>query len=789
VPDVSELTEMLRQRARAALPPKEGRVHLEELEQPVEILWDRWGVPHIYANGTHDLFFAQGYVAASERLFQIELMVRIGAGRLSELFGELTLPLDRFVRTMGWNRAAARMVNGWDDLSWEMSTAFADGIRAWTDRMPARPIEYEILQLDPFRPEGREGAELMTAASVLLAYGLSTNWDNELLRIELADRLGWEAMSDLFPDIAPEPAAAVAGKESGRAGRRAVLDLLLQAPISPKGQGSNNWVVHGRRSATGMPLLANDPHLFVQCPSIWFEAHLSAPGIDVSGVTLPFSPGVVIGHNERIAWGFTNVGGDTQDLFLERLNPEGTAALFEGLWEPLATFREPIFLRGREEPDVVEARESRHGPILDSYLIGIGDPEVAEGGIRETYALSWVGLAEGVAPSTLYRLDTAEDFAQFRAAASLWASPGQNMVYADVDGNIGYQCTGWYPVRRRGDGSVPVPGWTDAFEWDGFVPFDELPFAYNPDEGFLATANNKIHDEAYPYLIGTDFMPPFRVRRITELITARPKHDVDSFAAMHGDTASLPARDIVPLLLTVEPGDDRQKAALALLAQWDLDLRADSAAAAIYEVWCCRLGDAILEPRLGPELHAHYFGRRHWTNAFHYQVLANLLAHPTATWFGKDGVETRDEVLRRALDVALDELTEAMGEDMAGWSWGAIHRVTFVGRLAAVPDLAELFTAGRAEWGGDEQTVCQGMYEPGTGYDVVVIPSWRQIVDLGDLDRSVGVHTVGQSGNPASPHFADQFELWSTGRYHPLPFSRAAVEGALESRQELSPDD
>jgi len=688
---------------------------------------------------------------------------------------------------VGWNRAARRLTEQWDDLSWEMAESFSAGARAWLSRMPARPVEYDILQLDPYLPEGQESAEMGAGGSILMAWGLSTNWDAELLRAEIADRMGWEAMTALFPELGPEPGVVMPGKDGGTANRRRAIDLLREAPLFPKGQGSNNWVVAGRRSATGKPLLANDPHLFAQLPSIWYEIHLSAPGIDVRGVALPFLPGVVIGHNDRIAWGITNLGGDTQDLFLERLSEDGSAALYNGAWEPLTTHREEIAVRGRPEPEVVEARETRHGPILDSYMIGVGDPTVVEGGIRETYALRWASLDEGSKPSTLHALNTAGNFEEFRAALSGWVTPGANFVYADVDGNIGYQSTGWHPIRKKGDGTVPVPGWTDEYEWEGSVPYEELPFSYNPDEGFLATANNRIHDDSYPYLLGKDFLPPFRVRRVVELLTATEMHDVESFRRMHTDTVSLPAREILPRLVALEPATDRQKQALALLAEWDCDLRADSAAAAVYEVWCCRIADAILLPRLGEELHRHYLARRQWTNSFHYQVLPHLLAYPTATWFGSEGVDARDELLRKALDTALDELTGALGEDVSAWTWGGIHRVRFRGQMARVPDLAELFTGGEAPWGGDEQTICQGMYEPGGDYDVVVVPSWRQIIDLSDLDASVGTHTVGQSGNPASPHFNDLFPLWSTGQYHPLPFTRAAVEAATESRLDLLP--
>jgi penicillin amidase len=717
----------------------------------------------------------------------MELAYRLGSGRLSELFGEFTVSLDRFVRTVGWNRAAARQRSAWDERSREIQAAFHAGTRAWIDAMPARPVEYEVIDLQPWLPESPDAPEI-AAPQVFLAWSLSGNWDTELLRAEVADQLGWDAVLDLFPDLPSEPGPVLAGRDAGPGGRRTALDLLREAPDLPRGQGSNNWVVAGSRSVTGKPLLANDPHLNVAMPSVWFEIHLTAPGIDVSGVALPFAPGVIIGHNARIAWGFTNVGGDTQDLYLERLSDDGTAARYESAWEPLTTYREDISVRGRGEPEVVVARETRHGPILDAYLVGVPDPTVVEGGIRDTYALRFAGLERGIQPSVVDALNRAADFESFRRAVRDWDSPGQNMVYADVDGAIGYQSTGLHPIRRRGDGTVPVPGWTSEFDWDGWVPFGELPWSLDPEQGYLATANNKPHDEAYPFLLGRDFLPPFRARRIVQLLTARDTHDIDSFAAIHTDTASLPAAEIVPLLLETEPETERQKRAMALLAGWDHDLSADSAAAAIYQVWSGRIAEAVLKPRLGDRLFEHYYARREWTNAFQYQVLPNLLRYPTAAWFGGDGAAARDLVLRDALDAALDELAERMGDDPAGWSWGRIHRVKFASQLAFVPGLAAVFTGGECPVGGDEQTVMQSMFEPGGGtYDAAIVPSWRQIVDLSDFDRSVGTHTVGQSGNPASPHYRDLFALWSSGRYHPLPFSRAAVEEAAESTLTLRP--
>ncbi|MFB3738569.1 MAG: penicillin acylase family protein [Candidatus Velamenicoccus archaeovorus] len=778
---MSEWVEQVRAAAMAALPPVEGELEVSGLSGPVEVLRDRWGVPHVVAPTVEDAYLAQGFVQASERLFQIDAALRLAGGRLATMFGDPVLPMDRFARTVGWNRAGRRVAEAYDDLSHRMMRSFIAGAHAWLERMPAAPVEYAVLGLEPELPADEAS---WAAATVYLAWSLSGNWDDELLRAELAETLGWDVVRDLFPGTPPAPGSLPAGTLPVSP---TAAELLDGVPPRPRGLGSNAWVVGPSRTGTGSPLLANDPHLVSQMPSVWIEVHLSAPGLDVSGVALPFSPGVIIGRSPRHAWGLTNVGGDTQDLYVERLSDDGSAAWYDGAWEPVTVREERIEVRGRDEPEILRVRETRHGPILDAYLVGVRQPRVIEGGLRHAYALRWVGLEHAVEPSTVHRMATAGSFAAFREAVRTWACPGQNIVYADADGTIGYQCTGRYPVRRASDGTLPVPGWDPAFEWDGCVAFDELPWAQDPPDGVLVTANDRPYADGFPHDLGRDFSSPDRAVRIAERLAAEPVHTPETFAAIQLDTVSAVAARIAGLLAEVEPATERQRRALELLRGWDGDLAADSAAAALYEVWSIRIAHEVVLPRLGERLFEHYYARRQGPNAFQARVLEVLLRVPSERWFGGPGRAARDEVLRRALDAALDELTEALGDDPAAWRWGALHRVVPAGPLAMIEDLAPMFTGGVVELGGDGTTVLQGAFEPGGPYDVVVLPSWRMIADPADPDGALGVHTTGQSGHPASPHWNDLLPLWAAGSHHPLPMSGPAVRAAAGSVLRLAP--
>lgn len=759
----------LRTMARAALPPLEGELEVAGLREPVEVLRDRWGIPYVSAGSLEDLWFAQGFVTASERLFQIDLALRAAGGRLSELFSELTLAQDRFARVVGFNRIGSAEAGRWNERSRAMVGRFVEGVRAWVSAAPAPPVEYALLAVPPDLPADL-GA--WAAAFAYAAWGLSGNWDSELLRVHLAERFGPEAVADLLPPLPSDPPGIAAGALAGR-----LLDALPRA----RGEGSNGWVVDGSRTATGKPLLANDPHLLVQQPSPWFEIHLRAPGYQARGAAFPFAPGILVGLTTHHAWGITNVTGDVQDLYEERLNAEGTAAEVDGAWEPVTVHREEIAVRGGA-PVGLDVRETRHGPLLEAETIGVGSVDYAP--LDRAYALRWTAADGLLEPSALVDVATATDFATFREALRGVSCPGQNVVYADVDGAIGCQLTGRYPVRRAGDGRAPVPGWNSDHEWDGWIAYEDLPWSANPDHGYLVTANNRTHDDAYPHLIGHDFHAPFRARRIVELIeTASEPLSVDELARFQADTVSLPARALLPRLLAVSPRGEDQRWAIELLRGWDGDQRPDSVAAAIANAWLARLAWSLL----GADEDRAAFDRYHaWREAFVCLALPALLEREVPAWASEHG-EGWDAVLAEALTEALDLLAGRLGPDRDAWRWGSLHPVRFAHPLARMPGLAPVFVAAEHELGGDEQTVLQGGFDARDGFEAAVVPSWRLVADLGDVDRSMAILTTGQSGNPASPHWNDQAASWIAGTLRPAPVTRPAVEAAAERRLALRP--
>src|SRR6478736_221630 len=715
------MSDPMRAMAEASLFPLDGELRAVGLTGAVTVERDAYGIPRITANTLDDLWFAQGFVTAGERLFQLELALRLATGRLSEIFSELTYHDDVFMRTIGLNRAGAMHVEDWTETDHSMHARFRAGVAAWVDQMPAKPVEYQLLDLEPAIPDDPAP---YGAAIALLAWNLSSNWDAELLRAELDDAI-----------------------------HHATTDLLLPSS-SRGGVGSNNWAVAGTRTASGKPLLAGDPHLLVTQPGTWVELHLRAPGYDARGVALPFLPGIILGATPHHAWTATNVTGDSQDLFEEQLNDDGTAARFRDGWEALTIHDEPISVRGDAEPRILKVRESRHGPILTHGIGGVSQTVYRP--IERTYALRWTGHDATLRPSVTLEAARVTDAEGFRAAVLQIACPGQNFVYADVDGAIAYQCTGRFPVRANGDGTRPVPGWDGEHEWTGWIAAEELPYEVDPERGWLATANDDIQPSGYPHLIGADFHRPARRNRIVELLTERDDHDVATMRAMQTDTVSRTVDGVLPGLLKLHPGDDDQREVLDRLARWNGDLAPDSEEAAIYELWLSAIMRRLVGDRIGDELFVAYTGFR---EIFVGETLPAMLAHST------------DRVDPEALRAALQEAIELAD----GRPWGEIHALVLAHPLARIPGLDQLFTAARIPLGGDESTICQGAMDPLRGHTPAVIPSWRAVWDLADLERNVAVVPSGVSGNPASPHWADQAPLYAAGEARPAGFGTPAV--------------
>jgi len=778
---------------RRNFPAINGTINVAGLQAPVEIYRDSWGIPHIYASNSHDLFFAQGYVHAQDRFWQMEFWRRIGSGRLSEVLGKTTLEQDRFIRTIGWHRTAAQEWEQLDDEVRAVLEAYAEGVNAYISTRRGRlGLEFTILGLTgvKFEPEPWSPLNTLTWAKVM-AWDLGGNMDDELLRAHIAARLGTPAVSVLVPPYPDDYPVIVPHPLTG-----ATLGTLPEAAfdLHPLGMGddigSNNWVIAGSRTETGMPLLANDPHLGIQMPSIWYEIglHCDPVGPDcpynVVGASFASSPGVIIGHNDHIAWGVTNLGPDVQDLFIERVNPENPNQYeYQGRWLDMEIVREEIKVAGEEEPVVVNVRLTRHGPIINDVA----------GGTEEDWtfgwqplALSWTALQPGTLVRSILLLNRASNWEEFREALGYWDVPSQNFVYADVEGNIGYQAPGRIPIRAKGNGSTPVPGWTGEYEWVGYIPFDELPRAFNPPEGYIVTANNAVVKPDYPYFLSMDWAPGFRARRIVELIEADPSLSLNDIQAIQGDNSPIYAQDVLPYLRTLSSNDARLADALDLLRTWDGRAVRDSAGAALFEAFRLHLIGLTFGDELGEQLLRRARGMAG-------VALLDLLADEASPWFddvSTPQVETRDEILLKALEEAVDELTEKLGRNMARWRWGDLHTATFENQSlgqSGIGLIEAIFNRGPVSVDGTLATVNNTGYNLNEPYVVSVASSYRQIIDLRDFTHSVSMHTTGQSGHPYHPHYDDMIDPWRNIEYHPMLWERTDVKADAEAVLVLKP--
>jgi penicillin amidase len=757
---------------RTSLPLTNGTVRVSGIDGPIEIVRDADGVPHIFATTDHDAFYALGYVHAQDRLWQMEMNRRIGAGRLSEILGETTLSIDKFQRTIGYYRAAQADLKIIEPRSRQALEAYAAGVNQWLSEEHTLPPEFILLGV---KPEPWQPADSLVWQK-MMSWDLGGNYKLELLNQRLVQALGPERAAQLLPDY-PENGITILTNvaiNDATAARLFEIDRALEVDFGRGGResGSNNWVIAGSRTATGMPILADDLHLGTSIPSIWYLAEMQGDTLHVIGSTFPGLPAIVIGHNERMAWGVTNVGPDVQDLYVERINPANPNQYeVDGVWQDMAIFEESIVVKGEDEPIRWAARSTRHGPLI-SDVSDTGSP----------LALQWTALQPGdTTIDAFIGLNYAADWEDFTDAMAKFVTPSQSFVYADVEGNIGYYAPGNIPIRVEGhDGRVPVPGWASEYEWQGFVLFAELPHAFNPPEGYIATANNRVVDDKYPYRLSTDWAPPYRAERIVEMIEAMSSGDakitMSDVAAMQADQFSTQVRNLLPFLLTVPANDARQQQALDLLQAFDGEMRMDSAAAAIYQAWMIHLEHSIFEDDLRASLFEEMSAR---ANPI---FLVNVLDDPALGEAWCDHVLTAPaescvETAQVALDNALDDLSERMGEDIGRWRWDRIHITQYPHNpFSQVSYLKDVFHRTIAN-GGDRFTVNVAPVNLTNPYVQTHSPGYRHIIDLSDIAASRFMITTGQSGNVLSNHYDHLIRRHRDVAYLPMLFGRENVRG------------
>jgi penicillin amidase len=764
-------------------PQSQGITRIDGQSGPIVIERDAAGVPSIRATTEDDAQFGLGYAHAQDRLWQMEFQRRLASGRTAEFLGTAGLKFDPLFRIVGLRRAAEATWAELGPADRRPLAAYVAGVNLFLTGAPSQqlPPEFGILGItpEPWTPVD------VLSFSKLFTWSNGSNWDKELLRGQLVALLGPTRAAQLTPaytvdgpvivpsgdgQVAQQLVAQDNSLSSSVLGPSSAYAMLLelhravadQTGIGADGRGSNAWVLSGARTTTGKPLLANDPHLSAQTPAFWYLAQLSYGGRHVIGATVPGGPGVQIGHNGLISWGVTTINVDGQDLYLEQVN-ERNEALYQGVWEPLQIVPETIKVKG--QPDVnLKVRISRHGPLI-SDAVNPSGPALA---VRWTgHDLHEDGLLAALA------VNRAQNWAEFTQAFRDYRAANQNYVYADQAGNIGYITAGTIPIRAKGDGSLPAPGWTGEYEWTGYVPWERLPRRFNPPEGYIVSANNKVVGDDYPYSIGNSYAAPFRAARVIEMIASKgkAKFSPDDMAAMQADVLALHARALMPILLRTQPADARSRQALGLLRTWDLRATGDSAAAAVFEAWYIRIAQRLFADDL-----AGSNGVDLWLD---YGRVINMVGMATEAALAKNqawcddvktpAAETCADTLAAALVDGLADMATAQGTDeIAAWRWDKVHRAQFAHQPLGGTPAGPVFNRSIPN-GGDRYTVnVASSFRRWEDYDQLHAAQYRQVVDFADLRSSRWIVAPGQGGDPNKPHYDDLLARWQRVEYLPM---------------------
>lgn len=730
-----------------SLAKTEGTIELPALHDQVTVITDENGVPHITAKNPHDLYLAQGYMQAQSRMFQMELSRRQASGTLSEVVGEATVDQDKYFRTLGLRRAAERSYNIYSDESKQVLQWFSDGVNAYISQAKANnslPVEFTLMGAEP---EKWTPIDSLTIGKYM-AFDLGGHWERQAFNYYVLNNFKIEKAYELFPGY-PENKPTIIGEAEVD-----ISESFAKAIIPHAFNGSNNWVVSGEKSKSGMPLLANDPHLGLATPSIWYQMHLESPEVNVSGVIFAGVPGIILGHNEDIAWGVTNTGPDVQQLYLEKRNPENPHEfLYEDEWKRAKVIEEPIKVKDGKTIDY-KVTVTRHGPVISEFATKSAQDTVL--------SLRWTALDATTELAAILEINQASNWSEFEKALEKFLVPAQNFVFASKDGTIAYKANGKIPIYENSDDALlPLKGWTEENNWKGYIPFDELPTVVNPGKGYIATANNKIIGDDYPYHISNVWAQPYRYERISKVLEASDNLTKKDMMALQMDQMNLQAKEFVPIFLDALDGanlSETQGEAMKLLKKWDFRDGVHKSQPLLFHRWMEEIEIILYDDAIPDDVMELFGGKGQTTDKI-------LRQGNESVWIQDNG--GMQKVLHQALKNALDQLTAEYGSDLKTWEWGDYHKVQFYHPLSSTsPVLGYFFNhEDPIPVGGSSVTPMAASYDAKTGI-VDHGASWRFVIDTNNMDTGYHIVGPGQAGHFKSKWYHDQMDDWVKGNYH-----------------------
>jgi penicillin G amidase len=731
-----------------AVPPLSGEVMIDGLQEGVSVVRDKDGVPHISAKNERDLYMAQGYVTAQERLFQMDMSRRQASGELSEVVGEATIERDKFFRTFGLKRAAIASYDMYSQEGKNVLQWYADGVNAFIQEAKKEkkfPVEFSLLG---YEPKEWTPFDSLTIGKYM-AYDLGGHWKGQAFRYYAMQKFPKEKAYELFPSY-PKDAPTIVDATN------IDVEKSFASVVFPNEfNGSNNWVISGEKSVSGKPLLADDPHLSLATPAIWYQTTLQSPTVNVSGVIFAGVPGIILGHNEHVAWGVTNVGPDVQDLYIEKRNPDNLMQfMYNDKWEDATVHEEKIKVKGKALIPY-QVVVTRNGPVISEFAHDSGKDNVL--------SMRWTAHEPSAELEAILKLNKAKNWSEFEQGLELFHTPAQNFVFAATDGTIAYKANGKIPIRKKGDGMLPVPGWTDEYAWNGYIPFNELPTIKNPPEGFIATANNKVVDSTYTYHVSNTWAQPYRQERILEVLQSKEKFTVEDMKKLQMDQVNLQAKEFVPIFLEAlekESLTKEEKKVVALLEDWSYVDDKELAAPLVFHTMFEKIESVLFKEDISEKMLELFSGKGNILD----ELLRKAASGNEGVWIQeKGGVSS---VLHQALKETINEISESQGENSEKWQWGKKHQLAFLHPLSNVSVLEWLFNSSNpVPVGGSHVTVQAAGWNKETGL-VNHGASWRFVADTANLTKAYHIVGPGQSGHVKSKWYDDQIQDWVSGTYH-----------------------